>query len=132
MANVLSTSYSITKGMLNHPLAEHCEHILGAKAQAYACFCEDDSFGPLVRYFVCQPCHDKAIEEHHQQKTCCNDCKQMVLNSKMRQWRWYDFYAAQGDEPLDICDDCWTGEKHQKRMKQDKLDAQDEEEYYDY
>ena len=38
----------------------------------------------------------------------------------MRQWRWYDFYAPQGDEPLEICKCCWEAPKHQERMLRDR------------
>lgn len=127
MANILSTQYHITKALLDHPCSEHCKHILEGQAQAYACFCEDDSFGPLTRYITCQSCHDEAKQEHAEQTTHCNDCKKEVKNTDMRQWRWYDFYAAQGDEPLDICISCWQEPKHQERIRQDKLDAAEEE-----
>lgn len=126
MANILSTTYSITKALLDHPNSEHCEHILQGQAQAYACFCEDDSFGPLTRYITCKPCHDKIKEEEAEEMVCCDDCKASKPRKIVSQWRWYDFYAPQGDEPREICETCWQEPKHQNRMKQDKIDRDEE------
>ena len=129
MANVLSTSYHISKAALDE--ADLCEHLQQeATAQAYAIFKEDDSFGPVGRIAVCKVCYDKSIQEHNEQTTCCNDCKQMKKNSEMREWRWYDFYAPQGDEPLEICTDCWKEPKHQERMRKDNQARKEEEAYY--
>lgn len=134
MANQLSTK-SVTKALLDHPYTEHCEHILAATACAVAVLCEDDSFGPLTRYAVCKACHDKAKAEHNAQLVTCCDCKQHKPRSDVRQWRWFDFYAPQGDEPLDVCKACWDEPKHQSRLAQDRMDAQAERDYdhdYDY
>jgi hypothetical protein len=43
------------------------------------------------------------------------------------EWRWYDFYAAQGDEPYYICSLCWELPKHQTRMSNDRYNRQQEE-----
>jgi hypothetical protein len=104
---------------------------MDAQAQAYASLNEDDSFGPLTRYVVCLDCYTQHIEDHNNQKTCCQDCKQLKLNRDMRQWKWYDFYAAQGDEPMDICNECWTQPKHVNRMAKDKADYRAEMASYD-
>jgi len=37
-------------------------------------------------------------------------------------WKWYDFYAAQGDEPLRICYACQKLAKHKTRVRRDRED----------
>lgn len=56
---------------------------------------------------------------------CC-DCKTKIEPGTERKWRWYDFYAAQGDEPFIICAGCWDAPRHQWRMEQDRKDRMDE------
>lgn len=49
----------------------------------------------------------------------CGDCKALKPLADIRQWLWWDFYAAQGDEALNICVDCWGGPAHVRRMAND-------------
>lgn len=50
----------------------------------------------------------------------CNDCKQDKFKYLTGEWRWYDFYAPQGDEALIICDCCWKLTRHQRRLAEDR------------
>lgn len=129
MANVISTSV-ITAALLAHECTEFCDHVQVNKSLAYVSLNEDDGFGPLSRYVVCKPCYEKAQQEYAEQSTYCDDCKQYKKNSQMRQWRWFDFYAAQGDEPVDICKECWELPKHEKRMSNDRAERQADDDYY--
>ena len=52
----------------------------------------------------------------------CDDCKQARARKDTIEWRWYDFYAPQGDEPLVICTECQSKPKHVKRVAKDEAD----------
>jgi len=126
--NSLSTkrdSRSI-KACLADNRSDFCEHVEESKETAYAVFCEDDSFGPVGRRVVCKDCHDRAIGADNCSLVRCQDCCKDVTKSDTREWRWYDFYAAQGDEPRVICNECWKAPKHVARMDDDD-DSYDEE-----
>lgn len=56
--------------------------------------------------------------------------KQVKQQRDTISWRWYDFYAAQGDEPLTVCKECLVKPKHVSRVKKDRADAAAEREYY--
>lgn len=68
----------------------------------------------------------------------CYDCKQPKFKYQVTEWKWYDFYAPQGDEPLVICDTCWDAPKHKERRRKDQADYNremghdDPDEGYDY
>lgn len=97
---------------------DHCEHLNVGDVAPYMVG-EQDSFGPVARMGMCQECHDKYKEEQEQELEYCHDCGQEKPMKEMRQWRWYDFYAPQGDEPLMICDDCSVKDKHKERVRKD-------------
>lgn len=99
-----------------------CEHIEQDSALAAFYSQENDSFGIVGRYVMCRECrdeHHKALEE---ELVCCRDCGSYKPAKETRQWRWYDFYAPQGDEALTICDGCWKEPKHTQRMAKDERD----------
>lgn len=103
--------------------------------KAYGILKEDDSFGPVVRYVVCKACWEKAKQEQEEQKVHCNDCGQEKMAKDTISWKWYDFYAPQGDEPLTICTDCMVLPKHKQRVEKDNKDRRDEfgsEDEWDY
>jgi hypothetical protein len=109
---------------INHPCCEKCEHVEAGEL-AVAVFTETDTFGPVDWCAVCQACLDASEEELSLDQ--CHDCHEKVPNKDMLQWRWYDFYAPQGDEPLYICRSCWGKTPHQSRMEQDHLSLLEEE-----
>ena len=106
---------------------EHCEH---DKNNIYAIAKELDSFGTVGEYAMCKACFDKEKEREANETTTCHDCGQKVKKSETTPWKWYDFYAAQGDEPLTICKDCWNAPKHKQRMARDRWERKQEEESY--
>ena len=109
-----------------------CEHVEADRKAAKAVLCEDDSFGPVGRYVVCMDCYYKAQEEEEQEIVQCDDCKSLKAKAVCREWKWYDFYSQQGDEALNICDDCRELPKHQNRVVKDDRDRKHEEEYWEH
>lgn len=108
-----------------------CEHVEQDPSVAVACMRENDSFGPVSTYVCCQACLDKAEEAEGEEEVVCDDCQKTVKKKNSYEWKWYDFYAAQGDEPLVICDDCRKAPKHQARIKKDREDCEEEMSRYD-
>ena len=96
---------------------EACEHVTADWSLAVQGTAETDVWGSDIPYFCCQKCVDLQGEEIHESP--CEDCGAEVKVSEMREWRWYDFYAPQGDEPVYICKGCQLGPKHRKRIKED-------------
>lgn len=95
-----------------------CEHLqIGDKAIVHT---ERDSFGPVGEVILCQDCEDERLKEEAEVQVICHDCKQEHPRSQTIAWKWYDFYAAQGDEPLTICDACRVADKHQARVRADE------------
>lgn len=99
-----------------------CEHVEKDSSLAWAFTQENDSFGVIDRYVMCKECsdaHDKASDE---ELVCCHDCNEEKATKYTRQWKWYDFHAPEGYDPLVICDDCWEKDKHVLRMRKDNED----------
>ena len=64
------------KHWLNSPSGESCEHLkvpADKRPEPYAVFCEDDTFGTVLRNVVCEPCYDKELDREHWEP--CVDCK---------------------------------------------------------
>lgn len=125
MAN--ATGFRATKTFSYLEESDFCEHCSAkdlSKAVGY--FYEDDSCGPVGRYIVCAVCRDENKEAEGNQSTCCHDCKLTVLTKDTINWKWYDFYAPQGDELLVICKDCQSKEVHVKRVAKDQADYESE------
>ena len=98
-----------------------CEHVENDNSQLAVVSYENDSFY-REGYGMCQACFDKAEEQEGEELHTCNDCKSEVPLKKGVMWKWYDFYAAQGDEPLFVCDCCRPLATHQARVNRDKAD----------
>lgn len=101
-----------------------CEHV-EAGAPIFAVGCEDDSFGPLARIGNCEACYHASVAAHAAEMVVCNDCKKEVPRSQATEWKWWDFYAPQGDEPLVICDQCRKLPKHIERVRADRADREE-------
>ena len=70
-------------------------------------------------------CTEKARDED-EKNVCCHDCKAVVPRKVTIAWRWYDFYAAQGDIPITVCRDCQKAPRHPERMRRDREDYEAE------
>ena len=109
-----------------------CEHCEEDPSKVYAVFYENDPWG-REGHCLCESCYDKAIEEEGEEILTCHDCGAEHPKKEMRIWRWYDFYAAQGDEPIIVCPKCRVAEKHIQRVRKDEADMNDElDRYYGY
>ena len=105
-----------------------CEHVkAGDSAHVNQ---ERDSFGIVGQAVLCDACHEAAEEAEGEETDFCYDCGQEKKIKDVIYWRWYDFYAPQGDEPLCICDECKRKPKHINRIKRDREDQDAEDEYY--
>jgi hypothetical protein len=93
-----------------------CEHILKPE-DLHVVLYENDSFGNEGRA-VCKVCYNKIKEEDNVEVVCC-DCLNVFLAKDTIEWKWYDFYTPQGDEPLIICNSCKCLPKHLKRIERD-------------
>lgn len=87
---------------------------------------EKDTWGPVATFVCCLECDQKASEEEQKQIVVCHDCSGSFEKKDTIQWKWYDFYAAQGDQPLTICNTCRTRPTHRKRVEDDRADYEDE------
>lgn len=111
------------------PQGEPCEHV-AAGEEGVALLKEDDSFGPVLRVVVCCACLDEADRAEAERVDTCDDCHALKPMSEIQEWRWYDFYAPQGDEPLLICDACRELPKHQERVRRDRAEREEEARQY--
>lgn len=96
-----------------------CEHVEKDHSLAVSFTQENDSFGIVDRYVMCRACSDAQAKALEEEIVCCHDCNEHKPAKETTQWRWYDFYAPQGDEALVICDECWKQPKHIERMRKD-------------
>ncbi len=102
-----------------------CKHVEQDSTKLYKISREHDSMGS-ESYGMCKECCDKAQEYEDNQEDTCHDCHGTFKMKELKEWRWYDFYAPQGDEPLLICDTCRQSEKHIERVRKDKADYDEE------
>lgn len=100
---------------------DRCEHLQDGD-HSHTATEERDSFGGDGYYHMCEACANKMKEEEDNQTVVCKDCKSSVLVKDTITWKWYDFYAPQGDIPLVICKTCANGPKHQERVDRDRRD----------
>jgi hypothetical protein len=112
-------------GQIVTDMMDPCEHLKEGD-KAHVVHTETDSFGPVGKIALCEQCENERIEVEKQETEFCYDCKQEKPKPNVNEWRWYYFYAPQGDEPLLICNDCWDKPKHQHRMKKDTIDYENE------
>lgn len=103
-----------------------CDHVVADPDLAVSVSREKDSFGTVGQYVCCAECLNKQAEAENEVKYCCTDCKSMVAKKDGLHWRWYDFYAPQGDEPIFVCNPCRVLPKHQNRVRQDREDYEAE------
>lgn len=103
-----------------------CEHVAADPALLFAVHRENDSFGSESTC-LCEACSGKVTEEEEAEEHVCADCgATFTLESGGVLWKWYDFYAAQGDEPRPICGACRTSERHLARVRKDRADYEEE------
>ena len=115
-----------TKRFSNFHMAEEpCEHIL-AGAPCFCEYVESDSFGTVGEAPVCKECYDIAEAESQSELHTCIDCKTIVPRSEGIFWRWYDFYAAQGDEAAFVCHECRKKPQHIRRVEKDQAAREEE------
>lgn len=103
-----------------------CGHVQGDITLAYVMHSEKDSFGPVSTHVVCKECNAAAEEEEDNEECTCRDCKQTIKKKDGIEWKCYDFYAPQGDEPLFICNVCRPKQPHQSRVARDRADYEAE------
>jgi len=103
-----------------------CEHVETDASLGYIVHTERDSFGIVGTCLLCKACNEAAQEEADNEEHTCVDCKQSVKQKDGIFWKWYDFYAAQGDEALFVCDCCRTQPAHVNRVKRDERERQEE------
>jgi hypothetical protein len=103
-----------------------CEHAEADINLAQVLRREMDSFGPVSSYVCCQACDTKALEEEDNEERGCRDCKMVVKKKDGIEWKWYDFYAPQGDEAIFICNACKVLPTHLNRVANDDRNRQEE------
>lgn len=103
-----------------------CEHVEKDINLAYALRSEKDTFGPVSTWLCCEACDKAATEAEGEVEEVCTDCGKTHKAKDGIAWKWYDFYAAQGDEPLQICNECRKAEKHLDRVARDRADYEAE------
>lgn len=108
-----------------------CQHVEADPAVAYELSREMDSFGPVSTHVMCKACSEAAEKAADEELIRCDDCGVEKPRKEVRTWKWYDFYAPQGDEPMEICTTCWSAEKHRERMRKDREDLEDELDSYE-
>lgn len=107
-----------------------CEHVLSGEAKAVKLYREMDSFGPVGGFVYCQACVDEMVAREEEEKVICYDCKESVKAKRSISWTPYDFYAPQGDTPINICYSCCDKATHIQRVERDMEMAEAEADYY--
>lgn len=110
--------------MAARPECDFCEHTEHDHSKIFVVTKEKDSFGDVGWYAQCEACYKSSQEDKEAEEVICHDCGKIVTRKEVREWKWYDFYAAQGDEPLLICEDCWNRPQHAERRKRDRRDRE--------
>jgi hypothetical protein len=116
--------------LLDSGHGEACEHVEVDRSLAVVVLKEDDSFGPVVRRVVCTQCLETHERYEAAQTVVCHDCGAHKPAGECREWRCYDFYAPQGDEPLIVCKACWDLPAHKQRRADDRQDRLEEDVRY--
>lgn len=96
-----------------------CEHVEQDASLLHLISYENDSFG-REGYCMCKECWEAAQKAQAEEMVTCQDCHQIVPTKDTISWRWYDFYAPSGDEPLIICIECKYKPTHLNRVAKDK------------
>lgn len=103
-----------------------CEHAEADASTVAYVRCEKDSFGIVGSYACCEECDKKADEEEDNEEHVCADCKETKPLKDGFMWKWYDFYEAQGDEALFVCNCCRPKETHRQRVARDRAAHEEE------
>lgn len=98
-----------------------CKHVEDDPSKLYVVHYENDSFG-REGYCMCGECNAEREECEGNKLYICVDCNVKHPLKDMLVWKWYDLYAAQGDEPLHLCKPCYSAPKHQARIRKDQED----------
>lgn len=106
-----------------------CEHLSFGDRCHYAG--EQDSFGPVTRYYYCSDCFQKVQEEEGEELSCCEDCGREFKVKDLLSWKPWDFDPRDGSEPRNVCIECQGLERHQDRVKRDKADLERERDWLD-
>lgn len=102
-----------------------CTHVIAnANLLAYISY-ENDSFG-REGYCMCEECKAKSDEEEDDKDVVCCDCHLTMKVKETISWKWYDFYAPQGDEAIIVCHNCQRKDKHRERVRKDANDRDEE------
>lgn len=107
-------------------LEDACDHVTEYPAILYVISKENDSFGVVGEYGMCEQCYLEMKAESDNEIVTCHDCNRPFPKKETISWTWYDFYAAQGDIPMIICKDCKNKPRHIERVKQDQEDSDEE------
>lgn len=103
-----------------------CEHVEADPSVAFMQHMEQDSFGMVASYVCCEACNQEFEDYEDNIEHTCYDCKSKFKAKDGIAWKWYDFYAPQGDDPLYICNTCRTKPKHLERVRKDRADYEEE------
>lgn len=103
-----------------------CEHVVADINLAFEYRAENDSCGVVSSWVCCKECSDAADQAEGEEERVCSDCGKTHKAKDGISWKWYDFYAPQGDEPLEICNECRKAEKHIERVRRDREDYEQE------
>jgi len=122
MSNRFVTYYDQTNIRYYIDKDSQCEHVEKDKTLAYCVDIEADSFGVVSSHAKCKECHETEKNEVDEELHTCFDCLKEVKRADGIMWKWYDFYAPQGDEPLFICNECKGNSKHTERVAKDNAD----------
>lgn len=107
--------------------ADLCEHATEKGLdQAVGYFYESDSFGYVAVFICCETCREASQQQEDAELVCCADCKKEVPQGQTIAWKWYDFYAAQGDEPIIVCKECRVADTHRARVAKDDAEYAEE------
>lgn len=102
-----------------------CGH-LKVGERAFNTVVESDTLAPSTEsYHECEACYNSRMVE----LTNCPCCSRQIEVGDLREWRWYGFYAPQGDEPITLCVKCWDEPTHQRRIQRSREDMEWEQEY---
>lgn len=104
---------------------DFCEH-LTVGAVAYRAIYENDCCGTVGVYACCKECSEALDKQEDEEIVTCDDCGGEFARKDTHEWKPYDFYAPQGDEPMVICGTCRLAEKHLARVRKDRADYQAE------
>lgn len=105
---------------------DRCDHVAANVETTRFVTEQTDSFGLLDRAVLCLACGHEELARRSESLIRCHDCKRDLPERQVYQWTWYDFYAAQGDEPLPICRDCWGKPPHVARRRRDAAERREE------